>query len=377
MCVHALLRARCIPSELVWEGSNGTAMPDSLEEANTLLDEERNKTKQAAEVGSMLLAKNEELTKQVAEKQMQVEVITKESEDLGMKVKELGAKTERLESANSEWEKQAKGLEAENEELRDAAGLAQGAAGSAAQRAKNETDNKNKDLAHQVEELKGELEQIKAEHESATKARDRLKAEKDELAGKLQEAEGRNHAMEETMKQKDEELRSYSKLAGDDAQGEVRAMKEKTDTMFRETEMMRKKINELQDVNNILTKQHEDDQTLIEDVKATNMMLREALETKELEWGTADSNLANFAPKESLLGEIEQHFNRFQTFGSPQRGSSKMPNFMDVVKRDFENLAMRIHRLRQKMEKKWPEPPSGTPGQPAAVGAPAPPAAET
>ena len=161
-------------------------------------------------------------------------------------------------------------------------------------------------------------------------------------------------------------------------------MKEKTDDMFRDIEIMRKKISELQDVNNILTKQHEDDQVLLEDVKATNMMLREALETKELEWGTSDSNLASFAPKESLLGEIEQHFNRFQvtyatlvdtssatvpstllllllspckctlqTFGSPQRGSSKMPNFMDVVKRDFENLAMRIHRLRQKMEKKW------------------------
>merc|ERR1711968_198607 len=116
--------------------------------------------------------------------------------------------------------------------------------------------------------------------------------------------------------------------------------------------MMRKKISELQDVNNILTKQHEDDQVLLEDVKATNMMLREALETKELEWGTSDSNLASFAPKESLLGEIEQHFNRFASFGSPQT-SSKMPNFMDVVKRDFENLAHRIHRLRQKMEKKW------------------------
>eukprot|EP00658_Telonema_sp_P-2_P036272 TRINITY_DN26274_c0_g1_i3.p1 TRINITY_DN26274_c0_g1~~TRINITY_DN26274_c0_g1_i3.p1 ORF type:complete len:146 (-),score=51.17 TRINITY_DN26274_c0_g1_i3:145-582(-) len=91
--------------------------------------------------------------------------------------------------------------------------------------------------------------------------------------------------------------------------------------------------------------------------RATNVMLREALETKELEWGTAgDNNLANFAPKESLLGEIEAHFNRFTSFGSPQK-SSKMPNFMDVVKRDFENLAHRIHRLRQKMEKKWPDPP--------------------
>ena len=99
------------------------------------------------------------------------------------------------------------------------------------------------------------------------------------------------------------------------------------------------------------------------------MMLREALETKELEWGTSDSNLASFAPKESLLGEIEQHFNRFQTFGSPPKGSSKMPNFMDVVKRDFENLAMRIHRLRQKMEKKWPEPPAGT-GSQTPVGTP-------
>merc|ERR1711959_473059 len=80
-------------------------------------------------------------------------------------------------------------------------------------------------------------------------------------------------------------------------------------------------------------------------------------ETKELEWGNnGDNNLASFAPKESLLGEIEQHFNRFASFGSPQK-SSKMPNFMDVVKRDFENLAHRIHRLRQKMEKKWPDPP--------------------
>ncbi len=89
-------------------------------------------------------------------------------------------------------------------------------------------------------------------------------------------------------------------------------MKEKSDVLYREHELVRKKLNELQDVNNILTKQHEDDQTLIEDVKATNMMLREALETKELEWGTSDGQLANFAPKESLLGEIEQHFNRFQ-----------------------------------------------------------------
>merc|ERR1712072_1063942 len=141
--------------------------------------------------------------------------------------------------------------------------------------------------------------------------------------------------MEENLKQKDAELRNSKMTAGDDAQGEVRAMKEKNDGMFRDLEMMRKNIHELKDVNNILTKQHEDDQTLLEDVKATNMMLREALETKELEWGTSDSNLASFAPKESLLGEIEQHFNRFQASGSPQRGgSSKMPNFMDVVKRD-------------------------------------------
>ena len=137
--------------------------------------------------------------------------------------------------------------------------------------------------------------------------------------------------LEESNKQKEGELRQYNKLAGDDAQGEVihervsvsvacliyplrqvRAMKEKTDELSRDIEMMRKKISELQDVNNILTKQHEEDQVLLEDVKATNMMLREALETKELEWGTSDSNLASFAPKESLLGEIEQHFNRFQ-----------------------------------------------------------------
>merc|ERR1712091_835940 len=120
---------------------------------------------------------------------------------------------------------------------------------------------------------------------------------------------------------------------------------------------MRKKMSEVQHENTRLIKQHDEDQTLLDDVKATNVMLREALETKELEWGsTGDNNLASFAPKESLLGEIEQHFNRFASFGSPQK-SSKMPNFMDVVKRDFENLAHRIHRLRQKMEKKWPDPP--------------------
>ena len=149
-------------------------------------------------------------------------------------------------------------------------------------------------------------------------------------------------------------------------------MKEKNDEMSRDLDMMRKKIGEVQEVNTILSKQHEDDQVLLEDVKATNMMLREALETKELEWGTSDSNLASFAPKESLLGEIEQHFNRFQTFGSPQKAGSKMPNFMDVVKRDFENLAMRIHRLRQKMEKKWPEPPQGAAGTPGTPNAAAP-----
>jgi len=336
----------------------------TLDEANRLLEAEREKTKQAAELGQMLVVKNDELTKQLAENQSQMEGLRSESsEELQNKIKEikeLEAKNESLNNRNETMAKMMKEMEAENEDLLNEEGSKEGAAGSAARRAKAELEVKCKDLDEQVDQYRSDLEQTRNEVESLTKARDRLKAEKDELAGKLQEAESRNHSTEEALKQKEAELRNSSKLAGDDAQGEVRAMKEKNDTMFRDVEMMRKKINELQDVNNILTKQHEDDQTLIEDVKATNMMLREALETKELEWGTAgDSNLANFAPKESLLGEIEQHFNRFQTFGSPQRGSSKMPNFMDVVKRDFENLAMRIHRLRQKMEKKWPEPPSG------------------
>eukprot|EP00656_Telonema_subtile_P007787 TRINITY_DN13653_c0_g1_i2.p1 TRINITY_DN13653_c0_g1~~TRINITY_DN13653_c0_g1_i2.p1 ORF type:complete len:163 (-),score=46.78 TRINITY_DN13653_c0_g1_i2:94-582(-) len=152
-----------------------------------------------------------------------------------------------------------------------------------------------------------------------------------------------------------------------------RHYKEQLDNLLRDKDDVLKKVSELSEMNNILAKQHDEDQTLLEDVKATNVMLREALETKELEWGnSADNNLASFAPKESLLGEIEQHFNRFSSFGSPQK-SSKMPNFMDVVKRDFENLAHRIHRLRQKMEKKWPDPP---PAAGADSPAPVPKAAE-
>jgi chromosome segregation ATPase len=243
-----------------------------------------------------------------------------------------------------------------------------GDASNAARRAKAELEVKCRELEDQVDQYKSDLENAKNEVENLGKSKDRLRAEKDQLEGKVQDAEGRCRALEENLKQKESELRMYNKTAGDDAQGEVRTIKQKADEMSHDLEQMGKQIKELQDVNTILTKQHEDDQVLLEDVKATNMMLREALETKELEWGTSDSNLASFAPKESLLGEIEQHFNRFQTFGSPQRGSSKMPNFMDVVKRDFENLALRIHRLRQKMEKKWPEPPAGTP---AAGGSPA------
>jgi len=275
------------------------------------------------------------------------------------KINDLEAKNEGLQSQNMEYARIVKEMEAENEELLDEAGSKEGDVSNAARRAKAELEVKCRELEDQVDQYKSDLEHAKNEVDSLTKAKEQLKADKDKEEGQKKEAERLLAELEESNKQKEGELRQYNKLAGDDAQGEVRAMKEKTDELSRDIEMMRKKISELQDVNNILTKQHEEDQVLLEDVKATNMMLREALETKELEWGTSDSNLASFAPKESLLGEIEQHFNRFQTFGSPQRGSSKMPNFMDVVKRDFENLAMRIHRLRQKMEKKWPEAPAG------------------
>jgi len=346
----------------------------TIEEANALLQDERQKLQTAAEMGQMLLKKCDTITNEAAETQAalqsEIDALKEQSAANASKVNELEAKNEHLQSKNEEYAKLVKEMEAENEGLLDEAGTKEGDASNAARRAKAELEVRCRELADQVDVYRAELEQARSEVDALTKAKDRLKGEKDDVSSKLQEAEDRSSSMEITLSQKDEELRNYNKAAGDDAQGEVRAMKEKNDALFLDLQTLRKKMNELQDVNNILSKQHDDDQTLLEDVKATNMMLREALETKELEWGTSDSNLASFAPKESLLGEIEQHFNRFQTFGSPQRGSSKMPNFMDVVKRDFENLAMRIHRLRQKMEKKWPEPGVGLPagGSPSFVG---------
>lgn len=347
--------------------------PQSLEEANGLLADQQQKLQTAAEMGKMLLERCDTITKESAEAQAALQnEITKLKEEAAaqaIKTNELATSNEHLKNQNDRMAEVVKDLEGENENLLDEAGTKEGDASSAARRAKAELEIKCRELEDQVDQYKIDLEHAKNEVDALTKSKDRLKSEKDQIAGKLQDTEGRCRSLEESVQQKESELRVYTKTAGDDAMGEVRAMKEKTDSIGRDLEMMRKKNSELQDVNNILTKQHEDDQVLLEDVKATNMMLREALETKELEWGTSDSQLASFAPKESLLGEIEQHFNRFQTFGSPQRGSSKMPNFMDVVKRDFENLAMRIHRLRQKMEKKWPEPPPGG-AQPGVGGSP-------
>lgn len=347
--------------------------PQSLEEANGFLADQQQKLQTAAEMGKMLLERCDTITKESAEAQAALQSeITKLKEEVAaqaIKANELATSNEHLKNQNDRMAEVVKDLEGENENLLDEAGTKEGDASSAARRAKAELEIKCRELEDQVDQYKIDLEHTKNEVDALTKSKDRLKSEKDQIEGKLQDTEGRCRSLEESVQQKESELRIYTKTAGDDAMGEVRAMKEKTDSITRDLEMMRKKNSELQDVNNILTKQHEDDQVLLEDVKATNMMLREALETKELEWGTSDSQLASFAPKESLLGEIEQHFNRFQTFGSPQRGSSKMPNFMDVVKRDFENLAMRIHRLRQKMEKKWPEPPPGG-AQPGVGGSP-------
>jgi len=333
-------------------------MAMTLEEANALLLEERSKTMQAAAAGKMLVQNVDQLSKEAVELRAEIASLRDIVASLKSKSSDVEAKNEHLQQANETYAKLMKEMEAEHEELHDEKGSQQGATGNAVLKAK-QLEIKCRESEDTVELLRTELDKAKNDIESLTKANRNLKTERDETAAKLKTAEARTQEMEEIVKKRESELRSSSKTAGDDAQGEVRAMKEKSDVLYREHELVRKKLNELQDVNNILTKQHEDDQTLIEDVKATNMMLREALETKELEWGTSDGQLANFAPKESLLGEIEQHFNRFQTFGSPVRGSSKVPNFMDVVKRDFENLAMRIHRLRQKMEKKWPEPPAG------------------
>lgn len=338
----------------------------TLEEARAQLVAEQTKLRQAGEMGQMLLAKCTTIETEAAEKeatmQREIDELKAQCTANSSKMNDLEAKNEHLQAKNEEYAKLVKEMEAENEGLLDEAGTKEGDASNAARRAKAELEVRCKEMGDQVETYRAELEQARSEVDALSKAKDRLKAEKDDISTKLQESEDRSSSMELILKEKDAELRTHSKSAEDDAQGEVRAIKEKNDGMLRDLELMKKKMQELQDVNNILTKQHDDDQTLLEDVKATNMMLREALETKELEWGTSDSNLASFAPKESLLGEIEQHFNRFQTFASPQRGSSKMPNFMDVVKRDFENLAHRIHRLRQKMEKKWPEPAQGLPG---------------
>ena len=47
------------------------------------------------------------------------------------------------------------------------------------------------------------------------------------MAGKLSEVEGRCKALDETLQEKTIALKSSNKSAGDDAQGEVRAFKEK------------------------------------------------------------------------------------------------------------------------------------------------------
>lgn len=348
----------------------------TLEEVNALLQQKTEECKQAGELGQMLLARVDSITEEATSTQAalreEIQALKEDNAATVAKMNDIQAKNENLQSQNEECTRLLKEMEDENEGLLDEAGSKKGDASNHFRRVKAEMEVKCRELQDQVDLHRTEAAEARTEVDTLTKLKDRLKAEKDEMAGKLQELEATSSMMNDNLQQKDAELRSYKMSAGDE--GEVRAMKEKNDGMFRDLEMMRKKINELQDVNNILTKQHEDDQTLLEDVKATNMMLREALETKELEWGDSNSNLASFAPKESLLGEIEQHFNRFQTFGSPQRGSSKMPNFMDVVKRDFENLAMRIHRLRQKMEKKWPDPPAAPGASPGyATPTPAPP----
>jgi FtsZ-binding cell division protein ZapB len=100
--------------------------PATVEEAMALLEAERQKTKTAAEMGQMLLAKCETITKESAETQaaMQAEIkqLKEDNTANATKVNDLGAKNEHLQSQNEEYAKIVREMEAENEGLLDEAG---------------------------------------------------------------------------------------------------------------------------------------------------------------------------------------------------------------------------------------------------------------
>jgi len=339
------------------------------------LEQKQQELQTAGEMGKMLVEKCEHIGRDAAERAAEhateLEAATAAHDVLRERVKELENENENLESKNDEYSSIVKEMEGEIDSMREDQQSSAGDASDAARRAKVELEIQCRDLQEQVNEFQSELDKSRQQNEAATKSMQKAKSELAEAQEKVTEAESMKEMVERELQEKDSKLRSLSKGHTDATEEDERHYKEQLDALLRDKDDVLKKVGELSEINQILSKQHEEDQTLLDDVKATNVMLREALETKELEWGSGgDNNLASFAPKESLLGEIEQHFNRFASFGSPQK-SSKMPNFMDVVKRDFENLAHRIHRLRQKMEKKWPDPPPGGVAGPDGAGAPA------
>eukprot|EP00658_Telonema_sp_P-2_P036271 TRINITY_DN26274_c0_g1_i2.p1 TRINITY_DN26274_c0_g1~~TRINITY_DN26274_c0_g1_i2.p1 ORF type:complete len:356 (-),score=133.02 TRINITY_DN26274_c0_g1_i2:145-1212(-) len=336
-------------------------MAEEVAELRAALEQKQQELETAGKMGKMLVEKCESISQEAAEQQAQyaAEVSELQQENLSLKdrVNELETVNESMESKRDEYASIVRDMETELEAMREEGESTAGDATDAARKAKADLEFKCRDLKEQVEEYKYELDKAQQCAESTTKSLTKTKSELSVAEEKLSEADSLREKLEMELEEKDRQIRSHFKEHSNQTEDDERHYKEQLEGLLRDKDDVLKKVSELSDMNNILQKQHEEDQTLLDDVKATNVMLREALETKELEWGTAgDNNLANFAPKESLLGEIEAHFNRFTSFGSPQK-SSKMPNFMDVVKRDFENLAHRIHRLRQKMEKKWPDPP--------------------
>lgn len=331
-------------------------------ELRAALEQKQQELQTAGEMGKMLVEKCESISKEAAERaaehSAEVSELRAANDALTAQIHDLETSHESMESKNAQYATIVKEMESELDTLREERQSNAGDASDAARRVKAELEIKCRELQEQVNEYQVELEKAKQQVEAANKNTTKVKGELEAAVEKTAEIESMREKLEAEIKDRDEKIQTLSKGHSESKDSDERQYKEQLDALLRDKDEVLAKVQDLSEMNSMLTKQHDEDQTLLDDVKATNVMLREALEAKELEWGTStgDNNLASFAPKESLLGEIEQHFNRFASFGSPQT-SSKMPNFMDVVKRDFENLAHRIHRLRQKMEKKWPDPP--------------------
>lgn len=331
-------------------------------ELRAALEQKQQELQTAGEMGKMLVEKCESISKDAAERAAEhateVAELSAQNDGLTARIHELETAHESIESKNAQYATIVKEMEGELELLREERQSNVGDASDAARRVKAELEIKCRELQEQVNEYQVELDKAKQQAEASNKSTAKVKADLEAAIEKATEGESLREKLEGELKERDEKIQTLSKGHSESKDSDERQYKEQLDALLRDKDEVLAKVQDLSEMNGMLSKQHDEDQTLLDDVKATNVMLREALEAKELEWGTStgDNNLASFAPKESLLGEIEQHFNRFASFGSPQT-SSKMPNFMDVVKRDFENLAHRIHRLRQKMEKKWPDPP--------------------